>query len=160
MKRRQDHRERVEPGRDRKSRQRDFSDDGLAGSGQPLGIRGAKVRHQADRGERLERHASDAEAADLDQPFERFGGANQKPAMRGLHMHAVVANEPCEGEGACPRCVDQRQGEPRFPRARWPADQDRARADEDGRGVDGGHCGAPLMMQFAEAADAVCSLPP
>ena len=60
------------------------------------------------------------EPAHLDQAGERVGRPHQQAAMRGLHMDAIVADQPRERERAGRAGLDQRERKARFPEPAGP----------------------------------------
>jgi hypothetical protein len=56
----------------------------------------SEVEDQSGYRESLERQAPNSEAAHFKQSGQFLGGPNQKPAVCGLQVDSVIANEPCE----------------------------------------------------------------
>ena len=132
---------RIGSRRDRKPRQSDpgdFRNDGFGGR-KSLCVGRSEVHDETDDGHGLEWNPADSEFADLDEPAERFCWPHQQPAVHGLDMHAVIADQARERQRAGCAGANEREGEDRFARTCRSTDQHRARADEDRGRVDRGH---------------------
>jgi hypothetical protein len=103
----------------------------------PFGIFGGEIHHEADDGTRLVREPKDAGATHLEQSGKCLGRARQQAPVGGFKKNAVVGDKPCERQRAGVRRLNEIEREPRFAGPGWSADQDRSRADQNGRGVDG-----------------------
>ena len=57
-----------------------------------------EVDHKTDHGDRLIGETTEPETADFDQAGKRRGRPHQQAAVGGFDVHAVVANEPREGQ--------------------------------------------------------------
>jgi hypothetical protein len=85
---------------------------------------GIEIDHPPDRSLGHKVAASDAEAADLDQACESGGGARPQPALPGLKINPIVANQNGPGNLIAAPGQNQFEGEPTFTRARRAAEQD------------------------------------
>jgi hypothetical protein len=73
------------------------------------------------------------DAAHLKEPGQRFCWTDQQAAIGSVKVHAVIADQSCEGEPVAAH-FDQLARELRLARTRRTADQNRARTNE--------HCGS------------------
>ena len=104
---------------------------------QPLCVGGGQIHHQPDHGAGLVIEPENAGPADLDEPGQRRRRPHQKPPAGADQFDTIVADEPDEGKLSRVSRRDQIKRQPRFACSRRPADQDRARADQDRGSVDG-----------------------
>ena len=111
----------------------------LGRAGSRSGIGGAKVDDAADDGGGLDRAGAEARGpATSISPFSASARPHDQPSVRGFDMARSSATSLAKGKPAGLRGVAASAStRGRFSRARRPADQNRARADQHGGGVNG-----------------------
>src|ERR1700722_5779006 len=87
----------------------------------------------------------DTRPANPDEAEKRLRRPHQEPAAGTFQTDPVVADKPREDKASTAPRFDEIERQSRFARPGRPADQDRARADEHGRGMNrrsmDGRCG-------------------
>jgi hypothetical protein len=131
-------RERGFPGSDRKACKRDTvdCDPRLLRGRETLRVFRRKVDDEADHGDGFMGQPADAEPTHLDETGEHRGRTHQQPAGHRFDLGAIVGNEPRKPQRPA-RGGNQLEGEARLAGTGRAADENGARADEHGRGVDG-----------------------
>jgi len=117
---------------------------------QALRIRCRKVDDQPDHSDGLMGQPPDAKPAHFDEAGEDRRRAHQQPAGGGFDFRTIVGDEPGERQPPGISSRDEAEGEARFAGAGRAANENRARAHEHRRSMDGrlhvGRAGATAQV--------------
>lgn len=102
----------------------------------PVGVGRCEIDHEADDRHRLERQATNTEAADFNEPFEAGRGSHQQAVRYGLDQRAIVSDETREGQASALHRLDEIESKASLAGPRGATDQQRAGANQHRRRVD------------------------